>query len=66
MKRSFGSLDTRDKSNIAEMEKMLNDKFVISQKIKAMSKEERLAEIKRLEEEAAKEKQRILKNKAKA
>ena len=48
-----------------EMEAVLNDKFVIPEKIKAMSKEERLAEIKRLEE-AAKEKQRILKSKAKA
>lgn len=45
------------------MEKMLNDKLVISEKIKAMSEEEKLAEIKRLEEEAAKEKQRILERK---
>lgn len=52
--------------NIVEMEEMLNDKFVIPEKIKAMSKEERLVEIKRLEEEAAKEKQRILESKAKA
>lgn len=49
-----------------EMKAVLNDKFVIPEKIKAMSKEERLTEIKRLEEEAAKEKQRILKSKAKA
>ncbi len=45
------------------MEKMLYDKFVISEKIKAMTKEEKLAEINRLEEEAAKEKQRILRSK---
>ena len=45
------------------MEKMLYDKFVISEKIKAMTKEEKLAEIKRLEEEAANEKQRLLQSK---
>ena len=56
-------LDTKDKDDIAKMEKMLHDKFVNSEKIKAMSKEERLAEIKRLEDEAAKEKQRILHSK---
>ena len=49
-----------------EMEAVLNDRVIISDKIKAMSKEERLAEIKRLEQEAAKEKQRIMESRAKA
>ncbi|MGN1132979.1 MAG: hypothetical protein ACI4RN_00840 [Oscillospiraceae bacterium] len=49
-----------------EMEAVLNDRVIISDKIKAMSKEEKLVEIKRFEQEAAKEKQRIINSKAKA
>lgn len=48
-----------------KMEKELNDKFVIPERIKAMSQEERAAEIKRLEQKAAEEKRRILQNKRK-
>lgn len=44
-----------------EMEAMLNDKVVIPERIKAMSKEERKAEIERLEREAAKKKKALLK-----
>ncbi len=44
-----------------EMEAMLNDKVVIPERIKAMSKEERKAEIERLEREAAQKKKALLK-----
>lgn len=44
-----------------EMEAMLNDKVVIPERIKAMSKEDRKAEIERLEREAALKKKALLK-----
>ena len=44
-----------------EMEAMLNDKVVVPERIKAMSKEERKTEIERLEREAAQKKKMLLK-----
>lgn len=46
-----------------EMEAMLNDKVVIPEKIKSMSKEQIKAEIERLEHEAAQKKALIEKSK---
>jgi len=46
-----------------EMEAVLNDTVVIPERIKAMSKEQREAEIKRLEHEAEKKKQELLSGK---
>lgn len=45
------------------MEEVLNDQLVIPERIKNMSKEERAAEIKRLEQKVAEEKRRIIQNK---
>lgn len=45
-----------------EKEYFINDNVVIPDEIRRMTREERQAEIKRLEAEAAAEKQRILKN----
>ncbi len=47
------------------MEAVLNDKVVIPERIKAMSKEQKKAEIERLEREAKKKKQELI-NKEKA
>lgn len=44
-----------------KMERVLNDNVIISDRIKNMSREERLAEIARLEKIAKDEKERILK-----
>lgn len=44
-----------------EMERALNDNVVISDRVKNMSREERLAEIVRLEKLAKVEKEKILK-----
>lgn len=44
-----------------EMEAMLNDKVVIPERIKTMSKEERKAKIEQLEREAALKKKALLK-----
>lgn len=46
-----------------EMERVLNDNVVISDRVKNMTHEERLAEIARLEQIAKAEKERILKSK---
>lgn len=46
-----------------EMERVLNDNVVISDRVKNMTHEERLAEIARLEQIAKTEKERILKDK---
>lgn len=46
-----------------EMERILNDNVVISDRVKNMTHEERLAEIARLEQIAKAEKERILKSK---
>lgn len=45
------------------MERVLNDNVVISDRVKNMTHEERLAEIARLEQIAKAEKERILKSK---
>ncbi|MBR1736533.1 MAG: hypothetical protein IJ736_05900 [Firmicutes bacterium] len=45
------------------MEDFLDDRVIIPDKIKRMSREERRAEIKRLEKIAAEEKERIRRNK---
>ncbi len=45
---------------MAEKEFFIDDRLIIPDKIKKMTKEQRLAEIARLEKEAAAEKQRIL------
>lgn len=47
---------------MAEKEFFIDDRVIIPEKIKKMTKEERRAEIKKLEAEAAAEKQRILKS----
>lgn len=46
-----------------EMEAVLNDNVVIPEKIKAMSKEQKKAEIERLEREAEKKKQELMNRK---
>ncbi|MGN0508569.1 MAG: hypothetical protein ACI4GX_04995 [Ruminococcus sp.] len=46
-----------------EMERVLNDNVIISDKVKNMTHEERLAEIARLEKIAKAEKEKILKQK---
>lgn len=48
---------------MSEKEYFINDNVIIPEEIRRMTKEERQVEIKRLEEEAAAEKQRLLKQK---
>lgn len=47
-----------------EMEAVLNDKVVIPERIKSMSKEQMKAEIERLEREAAQKKENLIKKSA--
>ncbi len=51
--------------DLKHLDDYLDDNVVISEEILKMSPEERKAEIRRLEAEAAKEKERILKTKKK-
>ncbi len=46
-----------------EMETVLNDNVVIPKKIKSLSKEQKKAEIERLEQEAKKKKQELISRK---